>query len=61
MFKFKNYNFKQYGYSLLILVLILGGIGAYLIGLVQAADSNLAQRQVMGLAIGFLRQFLYRW
>ena len=53
MFKFKNYNFKQYGYSLLILVLILGGIGAYLIGLVQAADSNLAQRQVMGLAIGF--------
>ncbi len=52
MFKFKNYNFKQYGYSLLVLVLILGGIGAYLINLVQAAGSNLAQRQVLGLVIG---------
>ena len=52
MFKFKNYNFRQYGYSLLVLVLILGGIGAYLINLVQAAGSNLAQRQVLGLVIG---------
>lgn len=52
MFKFKEYNFKQYSYSLLILVALLTGIGAYLIKLVQEADANLYQKQVIGLFLG---------
>lgn len=52
MFKFKEYDFKRYSYSLLILVTVLIAVGAYLIMLVQEENANLYQKQVLGLFLG---------
>lgn len=52
MFKFKQYDFKRYNITLLIIVMILCIIGAFLIKQVQADDENLFSRQLYGIAGG---------
>lgn len=52
MFKFKEYDFKQYNYLILIIVLILGSIGAYMIRLVQTDTENLFGKHIFGLVVG---------
>jgi len=54
MFKLKEYDFKRYNISLILLALVLGVIGAYLIKQVQVEDENLFTRHLMGLFGGFL-------
>lgn len=52
MFKFKQYDFKRYNVILLIIVLLLGAIGSFLIKQVQAEDENLFLKHLVGLAGG---------
>jgi rod shape determining protein RodA len=52
--KLKRYDFKRYNIPLLILVFILGLIGAYLIKQVQAEGENLFLKQLVGVAGGIV-------
>ncbi|MCR5428628.1 MAG: FtsW/RodA/SpoVE family cell cycle protein [Lachnospiraceae bacterium] len=52
IFNFKAYRFKHAAFSVLFLVYLLGGIGAYLIKMLQDADERLYQKHVMGLLLG---------
>lgn len=52
MFKFKNYDFKRYDIFLLVVVLVLGLIGSFLIKQVQLEDENLYIKQIIGLIVG---------
>jgi len=52
MFKFKQYDFKRYNIGLLIIVIILGFIGAFLIKQVQVEEETLFVRHLIGLAGG---------
>ncbi len=54
MLKFKQYDFKRYNIPLLVVVLLMGGIGTYLIKQVQTEDENLFMKQVFGLAVGIV-------
>lgn len=54
MFKFKQYDFKRYSISLIIVVLILGSVGAFLIKQVQTEAENLFLKQVLGLVGGII-------
>ncbi len=54
MFKFKQYDFKRYNIGLLIIVIILGLIGAFLIKQVQVEGENLFARHLVGIAGGIL-------
>ncbi|MBH1940875.1 FtsW/RodA/SpoVE family cell cycle protein [Mobilitalea sibirica] len=54
MFKFKQYDFKRYNISMLIVVILLGAIGSFLIKQVQLEDENLFMKQIVGLAGGIL-------
>ncbi len=49
MFKFKQYDFKRYNIVLLIVVVILGLIGCFLIKQVQTEAENLFLKQMIGL------------
>jgi len=52
MFNFKQYDFKRYNTSLLIVVTLLVSIGLFLIKQVQTEDENLFQKQFIGLILG---------
>ncbi|HWT75674.1 MAG TPA: FtsW/RodA/SpoVE family cell cycle protein [Mobilitalea sp.] len=54
MFKLKQYDFKRYNVTLLIIVLIIGIIGSFLIKQVQTQDENLFIKQIAGLAGGIV-------
>jgi rod shape determining protein RodA len=55
MFKLKQYDFKRYNVALLIVVIILGLIGAYLIKQVQTPeDENLYLKHLVGIAGGII-------
>lgn len=54
MIKFKQYNFKKYDFSMVIVVIILVTIGAFLIKQVQTEQENLFAKQFFGLAGGIL-------
>jgi rod shape determining protein RodA len=59
MFKFKQYDFKRYNFVLIIIVILLGVIGAFLIKQVQVEGENLFLRHLIGLAGGiFLAVFV---
>jgi rod shape determining protein RodA len=50
--KLKQYNYKRYNITLIIIVLILGCIGAYLIKQVQTSGENLYLKHLVGLVGG---------
>lgn len=54
MFKLKSYDLKRYNYALLILVALLGFIGAFLIKQVQAEGENLFVKQIVGIFGGLI-------
>ena len=49
---FKNYKFRNYSFLLLALVYSVGFIGVYLISILQDADEDLYQKQILGFALG---------
>lgn len=52
MFQFKQYNIKNYNISLFFFVILLSGIGAYLVRLVEGDGEGLFKKQVMGIVLG---------
>lgn len=52
-FKFKEYKFKSFSFMLLLIVYIIGVIGIYLISILQDADENLYQKQIVAYVAGF--------
>lgn len=54
MFKLKEYDFKRYHIPLIIIVLILGLIGAFLIKQVQASDESLFIKHLLGIGGGIV-------
>ncbi len=52
IFNVRAYNFKKYNFALISTVLILGGIGMYLIRILQDEEDNLFERQIIGYALG---------
>lgn len=54
MFKLKQYDFKNYNFSLIIAVLLLSSIGAYLIQIVQKEGENLFTKQILGIVMGII-------
>jgi len=54
MFKLKHYDFKRYNILLLIIVIILGLIGAFLIKQVQVEGENLYIKHLLGIAGGII-------
>lgn len=51
---FKRYDFKRFNIALMVVVLIIGLIGAYLIKQVQTEDETLLLKHLLGLAGGIL-------
>lgn len=54
MFKFKEYDYKHYKFSILFVVLLLGGIGSYVMQYVQEAGESHFERQVAVLFVGIV-------
>ena len=54
MLNFKQYDFRRYNYILIILILVLGLIGAFLIKQVQTNTENLFEKHIMGLIAGII-------
>ncbi len=54
MLNFKQYDFKRFNIPLIIVVLLLGAVGTYLIKQVQTEDENLFIKQVVGLGVGLV-------
>ena len=54
MLTIKQYNFKRYNVALLIIVIILGLIGAFLIKQVQTDDENLYLKHLIGITGGIV-------
>lgn len=52
MFQFKQYNFKHYDLTMMFFVILLSGIGAYLVRLVEAEGEGLFTKQVGGILLG---------
>lgn len=54
VFNVKQYSFKKISYPVLVLVWVLGGIGMYLIRILQDEDENQFERQIIGYLIGMV-------
>lgn len=53
MFNFKQYNFKKLNFSLIFLVLLVAGIGTYMISIADTTEGvNLFQKQIFGIIAG---------
>lgn len=58
MFKFKEYDFKRYKFSILFIIIILVCIGSYLMQYLQKASEKHFEKQLIGLAIGLVITFI---
>ena len=54
MFKFKEYNFKQYDFSLLFFIILQSSIGSFLIKQVEQEHESLFKKQIIGIALGLV-------
>lgn len=54
MFKFKEYKYKSFSFLLLLTVYTLGAISVYLISILQDADEDLYQKQMLGYLAGLV-------
>lgn len=52
IFNFREYRWKKISLSLIMIVYLVGFLGVYLIGILQDADENLAQKQTKGYIAG---------
>jgi rod shape determining protein RodA len=52
MFQFKKYDIRHYDFWLMFFVILLSGIGAYLIRLVQQEGEGLFTKQIAGIILG---------
>jgi len=54
MFKIREYNYKSFSLSILLVVIMLGSIGMFLIQRLQDDGENLFQKQVVGYVLGII-------
>lgn len=54
MFQFKQYDFKRINISLFLTVVLLSGMGTFLVRLAQAEGENLFKKQILGVIFGLL-------
>lgn len=54
MFQFKKYSIKNYDFWMVAFVLLLSGIGAYFIKIVETEKESLFKSQVMGIILGII-------
>lgn len=54
IFNIRAYNFKKYNFALLAVIFSLGGIGIYLIKILQDEDENLFEKQILGYVVCFI-------
>lgn len=54
MFQFKKYSIKNYDFWMVAFVLLLSGIGAYFIRIVETENESLFKSQVMGIILGVI-------
>lgn len=54
IFNFKNYNFKYYNLQALLAAFMLSFIGLTVIKVVQEAEDQLYEKQILGMAVGIL-------
>ncbi len=58
MFNLKQYNFKNYNITLVVVVVLLSSIGAFLVSIAQREGENLFTKQVFGIIFGFFIVFI---
>lgn len=54
MFQFKKYSIKNYDFWMVAFVLLLSGIGAYFIRIVETEKETLFKSQIMGIVLGII-------
>ncbi len=54
MFQFKKYSIKNYDFWMVAFVLLLSGIGAYFIRIVETEKESLFKSQIMGIVLGII-------
>lgn len=54
MFKIREYNYKSFSLSILLVVISLGSVGMFLIQRLQDEGESLFQKQVAGYAVGIV-------
>ena len=52
MFKFKDYDFKHYNVSILLIIMTLGSIGMVLIQKLQDSNERQFEKQILGYLVG---------
>lgn len=58
IFNFKAYDYKSFKYQIIIIVLILGSIGMFLINIMQDSDENMFEKQILGYAVGIIAMLM---
>lgn len=58
MFNLKQYNFKNYNITLVVIVVLLSSIGAFLVSIAQQEGENLFTKQIFGIIFGFFIVFI---
>jgi rod shape determining protein RodA len=58
MFNLKQYNFKNYNISLVVMVVLLSSMGAFLVRLAQQEGENLFKKQIIGVIGGLCVAFI---
>lgn len=54
MFQFKKYSIKNYDFWMVAFVLLLSGVGAYFIKIVETEKESLFKSQIMGIVLGII-------
>ncbi|MDF2800589.1 MAG: putative rane protein [Anaerocolumna sp.] len=54
MFQFKKYSIKNYDFWMVAFVLLLSGVGAYFIKIVETEKESLFRSQIMGIILGII-------
>ncbi|WP_313132258.1 FtsW/RodA/SpoVE family cell cycle protein [Anaerocolumna sp.] len=58
MFNLKQYNFKNYNITLVVIVVLLSSIGAFLVSIAQQEGENIFKKQIFGIFLGFFIVFI---
>lgn len=54
MFQFKKYNIRNYDIWMILIVMLLSGIGVFLIRLVEKEGEGLSTKQIAGVILGLI-------
>lgn len=58
IFNLRAYDYKSFKYQIIIIVLVLGCIGMFLINIMQDSDENMFEKQLLGYMIGLVAMLI---